>query len=250
MAAEADFAFARLVEQKKEPRQRRLAGAGLADDTERLPGADVEIKLVERDDGRFGGSKQGRRATAEAFGQAACGEDCFGHAAGFGKAAAEAVVVGKRCEVERFGAGGFCVGAARREAAARGPVCERGGWPGMTERRLALAALRARGFDECGGVPVAGAVEDVAKRRVFNNLARVHDDDALAHARDHAEVVADQSIAMPRSRRRPASMSRKLRWTVTSSAVVGSSAMSSFGSRAMAMAPTTRWRMPPLSWCG
>ena len=37
---------------------------------------------------------------------------------------------------------------------------------------------------------------------------------------------------------------------VTSSAVVGSSAISSFGLQASAMAIITRWRMPPESWCG
>ena len=38
--------------------------------------------------------------------------------------------------------------------------------------------------------------------------------------------------------------------TVTSSAVVGSSAISSVGLRAMAMAIMARWRMPPENWCG
>ena len=37
---------------------------------------------------------------------------------------------------------------------------------------------------------------------------------------------------------------------VTSSAVVGSSAISSFGLQASAIAIITRWRMPPESWCG
>ncbi|CFT99992.1 Protein of uncharacterised function (DUF1602) [Bordetella pertussis] len=37
---------------------------------------------------------------------------------------------------------------------------------------------------------------------------------------------------------------------VTSSAVVGSSAISSLGSRISAMAMTMRWRWPPESWCG
>ena len=37
---------------------------------------------------------------------------------------------------------------------------------------------------------------------------------------------------------------------VTSSAVVGSSAISSFGRQDSAMAIITRWRMPPDSWCG
>ena len=39
-------------------------------------------------------------------------------------------------------------------------------------------------------------------------------------------------------------------WIVTSSAVVGSSAISTFGSHASAIAIITRWRMPPESWCG
>ena len=44
--------------------------------------------------------------------------------------------------------------------------------------------------------------------------------------------------------------SRICAWMVTSSAVVGSSAISSCGSQASAMAIMTRWRMPPESWCG
>jgi hypothetical protein len=39
-------------------------------------------------------------------------------------------------------------------------------------------------------------------------------------------------------------------WIVTSSAVVGSSAMSSFGSQASAIAIMTRCRIPPDNWCG
>ncbi len=38
--------------------------------------------------------------------------------------------------------------------------------------------------------------------------------------------------------------------TVTSSAVVGSSAISTSGSRASDMAIITRCRMPPENWCG
>ena len=39
-------------------------------------------------------------------------------------------------------------------------------------------------------------------------------------------------------------------WIVTSSAVVGSSAMTILGSQHSAMAIITRWRMPPDSSCG
>ncbi len=44
--------------------------------------------------------------------------------------------------------------------------------------------------------------------------------------------------------------SRICAWMVTSSAVVGSSAMSRRGRHASAIAIITRWRMPPESWCG
>ena len=37
---------------------------------------------------------------------------------------------------------------------------------------------------------------------------------------------------------------------VTSRAVVGSSAISTLGSQARAMAIMTRWRIPPENWCG
>ncbi|AQA06146.1 hypothetical protein BVC93_05260 [Mycobacterium sp. MS1601] len=39
-------------------------------------------------------------------------------------------------------------------------------------------------------------------------------------------------------------------WTVTSSAVVGSSAINTRGSSAIAIAMQIRWRMPPENWCG
>ena len=51
--------------------------------------------------------------------------------------------------------------------------------------------------------------------------------------------------AMPISRRSLSSSARICAWIVTSSAVVGSSAISSTGSQASAIAIITRWRMPP-----
>src|SRR5712692_4296116 len=57
-------------------------------------------------------------------------------------------------------------------------------------------------------------------------------------------------MAMPRFSRSRASRSRICACTVTSSAVVGSSAMRSRGAQLRAMAMATRWRMPPESWCG
>ena len=55
---------------------------------------------------------------------------------------------------------------------------------------------------------------------------------------------------LPRVSRRRSRISTISAWMVTSSAVVGSSAISRSGSFAMAIAITTRWRMPPDSSCG
>jgi len=58
------------------------------------------------------------------------------------------------------------------------------------------------------------------------------------------------TIAMPVSRWISRSRSSTWACTVTSSAVVGSSAISRSGEHASAIAIITRWRMPPESWCG
>ena len=55
---------------------------------------------------------------------------------------------------------------------------------------------------------------------------------------------------MPYSCCRAARRSRICARTVTSSAVVGSSASKSFGLHASAMAIIARWRCPPDNWCG
>ncbi len=58
------------------------------------------------------------------------------------------------------------------------------------------------------------------------------------------------SSAMPISRCSSSSSARICAWMVTSSAVVGSSQISSCGLQARAMAIIARWRCPPDSWCG
>ena len=55
---------------------------------------------------------------------------------------------------------------------------------------------------------------------------------------------------MPRSSFSRFKSSRICAWMVTSSAVVGSSAISTAGRAAMAMAISARWRCPPESWWG
>ncbi len=58
------------------------------------------------------------------------------------------------------------------------------------------------------------------------------------------------TIAAPTRRLSSAIRSRICAWMVTSSAVVGSSAIRSLGLQASAIAIITRWRMPPDIWCG
>ncbi len=58
------------------------------------------------------------------------------------------------------------------------------------------------------------------------------------------------SIAMPSRVFRSSSSLRIWAWIVTSSAVVGSSAISSLGSHVSAIAIITRCLRPPDSWCG
>ena len=58
------------------------------------------------------------------------------------------------------------------------------------------------------------------------------------------------STAMPIFSRRSLMSARICAWIVTSSAVVGSSAISSCGWHESAIAIITRWRMPPDIWCG
>ena len=54
----------------------------------------------------------------------------------------------------------------------------------------------------------------------------------------------------PRSRRSCSSSCRIWAWTITSSAVVGSSPITIAGSQASAIAIIARWRIPPDSSCG
>ena len=105
--------------------------------------------------------------------------------------------------------------ARTRSRAAARP--ERGRKPGIgTSVSLVLARAEARhAAQQAHRVGVARVGEQVAGRPVFDDPARVHHTDPLAHARHEAEVVADQQDgrvdalrAGPRSGRAP----RPRRW--------------------------------------
>ncbi len=77
----------------------------------------------------------------------------------------------------------------------------------------------------------------------------------MTMTRSHILATMPKSCVMKISERLVSSwISRSRRrycaWMVTSREVVGSSAMMTWGSQEMAMAPTTRCFMPPLIWWG
>jgi len=100
-------------------------------------------------------------------------------------------------------------------------------------------------IDQCPGIGMARIGQHLLGRPLLHHLAGIHHDDAPAHIRDHAERMADEDDAAPKSRSIPRSGRGICAWMVTSSAVVGSSAISSAGSLANPIASITRWRMPP-----
>ena len=139
------------------------------------------------------------------------------------------------------------VRAARPEVAALGPVGERRREP--RDRRQALRARAVEPGDraeQAPGVGVLGVVEDLVERALLDDPAGVHDGDPVGDVGHDAEVVGDQDHGRARSRRAARGCrSRICAWIVTSSAVVGSSAIRSDGLHDSAMAIMTRWRMPP-----
>ena len=147
---------------------------------------------------------------------------------------------------------GIAYGQRRLNRQPFGRLSGLGTVPWMTSRRSRFVAEpRDRGEQAlaCTG--------DGARRRssspsaLLDDLAGVHDDDVVGHLGDDAEVVGDEHDRHLVARRACAFMSSRIcAWIVTSSAVVGSSAMSSAGFVERAMAIITRWRMPPDSWWG
>jgi hypothetical protein len=105
-------------------------------------------------------------------------------------------------------------------------------------------------LDQRARVVVPRRAEYLGDRAGLDDAALAHDGDAVAQVGHHAQVVRDQQdteATFALSRRSRARISA---CTVTSRAVVGSSAISSRGSPAMAAAIRTRWAMPPEIWCG
>ncbi len=122
----------------------------------------------------------------------------------------------------------------------------------MRPRRLGLPGLLEVGdrAEQPGGVRVRGLAKSrfVAARSTTRPAYITATSSQVSATTPRSWVMS--STAIFRSVCSPRMSSRICAWMVTSSAVVGSSAISSSGSQASAIAIITRCRMPPESWCG
>ena len=122
-----------------------------------------------------------------------------------------------------------------------------GGDPGIGGSRCERGAVEPRDrAQQPPGVGMPRVVEDLVQRALLDDAARVHHQHAVGDLGDHAEVVGDQDDRQSRAPPAAARAARRIcAWIVTSSAVVGSSAISSSGAQESAIAIITRWRIPP-----
>ena len=89
-------------------------------------------------------------------------------------------------------------------------------------------------------IRMARCAQDGCDRSTLHNAAGAHYGDALGQARDDAQIVRDEHQRHASRAIKVRNSARICAWMVTSSAVVGSSAMSSSGSQASAIAIITR----------
>ena len=113
-----------------------------------------------------------------------------------------------------------------------------------TSPTTGIEPMRPRVYGCCG-----------SRKSVVTSVCSTISPAYMTATRSHISATTPRSwvmrmIAVPVSSRRSRIRSRIWAWIVTSSAVVGSSAISSSGSQASAMAIITRWAMPPDISCG
>ena len=120
--------------------------------------------------------------------------------------------------------------AARRERAARGRSSSVGRLPGIGAQPPPRRVERAASSPAGPGVGMLRAVEHARAPAALDDAAGVHHEHPVGQLGDDAEVVGDQHDRRCRARAAArCSSSRIWAWMVTSRAVVGSSAISSFG---------------------
>ena len=189
----------------------------------------LTVKLTRRRHGL----RSCRRATGSAW--RAHRHAQLGHHTGFQQAVPWPGTTGSR--------GGISARHWSRARAARGEVAARAALAGSRHHagdRCQHRALVPAGATTTAGLWCTGRVAvERADARSLDNAPRIHHQDALAGLGDDAEVVGDQQHRHADLAAAALISSRICACTVTSSAVVGSSAISSAGPQAIAIAMTT-----------
>src|SRR4051794_6932643 len=260
-AEQRDLPRCRPLQRHHHPRECRLPGAGFADDAEALAGVDPHADAVER-------AHLPRRA-----------EHAFARQR---VALLEVLHVEKRRRAH-------AVSAPTRSAMDTSVRMQRTKWPGPTSTIGGSAARhcsitsghRSAKVQPDGRSASSGTVPDIVVSRVplrAPSFGRARNRPCVygCPIRRNTSSVGPLSmivppyitimrctfsamtprsceiriIDMPRSSTRSAIRSRICPWMVTSSAVVGSSAISTSGWQASAIAMVTRCRWPPENWCG
>ena len=271
-ALEDDLAVRRLEQLHDAARHRRLAAAGLADDAERLALPEGEADPV---DGLHGADlllEDDPAGDREVLLQVLDDQDLVSHQwlasastvalqprglARLRLVVEEACLRVIRLAGHGLSSGSFCVQMSITYAQ-RGLKRQPGG--GLRQRRRLARDLRQpldvrveprQRAEQAPRVRVLRVLEDRVDRAVLDDLRGVHHDDVVGRLGDDAEVVRDQHdrravIVLELLHH----VTRICACVVTSSAVVGSSAIRSLGSLIIAIAIITRCRMPPENWCG
>jgi len=134
--------------------------------------------------------------------------------------------------------------AAAERAALRQSEKRRGHPENLRSGAPRPVAARYRA-DEAFRIGMQRPFEHLVDGALLDDLAGVHDAHLVGEARDDREIMGDPTSEVCRSRQSFCISNRICPWMVTSSAVVGSSAMIRSGRLMSAIAIATRWRMPP-----
>src|SRR5690606_18595833 len=278
-AAEADLALRRRLEADEHLRHGRLARAGLADDAERAAAPHLDADVVHRV----------HAVRAEQRARAGREDDVHVPQLDDGRlAVVRGAVPGALGRVGgAHRAPPVVIGAVPAPTGSAGGIATRC-WPSSsTARRTGRTSSPRSGCDERGAnrSPVGKSRGDGTVPGIWCSRVERCSIDSTAPSRPcvyswrgsassspvgacsttwpaymtvmrcaisatSARSWLTKTIANPSFSRSSSSSATTWAWTVTSRAVVGSSAMMSFGSRVSAMAMSTRWRWPPESSCG
>src|SRR5215207_4981780 len=240
----------RLLQPDDRASHRRLAAPALADECQRLAAADLERDAVDRADRRFGALEEAaRRVVLDQLSHL----EQRRHRHYRDPSASQHRI---RCPGPTGSSSGGCslfskaCGHRGRNRQPEGQAVGGGTVPPIGVRRATGPRMRGTeakspwvyGWEGCSNSSSVGASSTTCPAYITATRS------ARPATIPRSWVISRTDI--PRRRRSSSRTSRIWAWTVTSSAVVGSSATRISGSAASAIAIITRWRMPPLNWCG